>query len=156
LSFLYLEGGEPALRAVPVPDAMWGIDRPPQVLDAMSRCLGDFEWLLRSAAPEGLHGAAFRCEAWTVESKPGAGDEEEVKRESRAKRLHLHPRRVEERSMWAVDRAGILYGAMLARGGAPARVQVDYPKPGGRLITGTIPEALERIVASVLGVTLGT
>ena len=148
-------GGGAVLRQVPLPDEVWELDRPPVMLDRMSRGLGDFGALLARVAPEGLHGAAFRCEAWTVESRGPAGSKacDDLKREQHAGRLHVHPDRREERAVWAVDRAGITYGAMLLRGDTVARAQVSYPGPAKR-ITGTVPEALERIVMAVLGVSL--
>lgn len=45
----------------------------------MAACLGDFSGLLQSVAPEGLHGAAFRCEAWAVDAgMPGTERRSEV------------------------------------------------------------------------------
>src|SRR5580765_4334 len=112
LFFLYLTGGGVELR--PVPDAVWALDRPPAMLDRMSRVTGECSPLLQAAAPEGLHGAVFRCEVWSVEGgAPGTAERSELVSDSRAHRLHLRPDKVEARSAWAVDRAGITYGAML-------------------------------------------
>lgn len=156
LYFLYLEGGEPRLRDLEFPDEWWAADRPPVVLDAVSRCWGEYGDLLARAAPGSLHGAAFRSETWRVAtSPPGSPGYAEAERLARAHRLREHPDKVEERTIWAVDRAGITYGAVLERGASQARGQVSYPGPGRKGITGTIPEALERIVAAVLGVTIG-
>lgn len=155
LYFLYLKGGVPRLGQLPLSDAIWAQDRPPQVLDWVSRSLGDFSGLLQAVAPEGLHGAAFRTEVWTVkEPPPGTAERSEVQADYWAHRLHLRPDRVEARSMWAVDRAGIVYGAVQRRDIDTAPLtQVSYPGPGTRL-TGTIPEALERIVTAILAVSL--
>jgi hypothetical protein len=120
----------------------------------MSRVTGECSPLLQAAAPEGLHGAVFRCEAWSVEGgAPGTAERSELVSDSRAHRLHLRPDKVEARSAWAVDRAGITYGAMLTRGEREAKLQVHYPKAGRSTITGSVPESLGRIVAGVLGVT---
>lgn len=67
LYFLYLEGGEARVSQAPVPVFLWESD-PPRGLARMAACLGDFSGLLQSVAPEGLHGAAFRCEAWAVDA----------------------------------------------------------------------------------------
>jgi hypothetical protein len=155
LYFLYLKAGECHARQVPVPDAIWGIDAPPRVLARLADGAGEFSGLLRSAAPEGLHGAAFRCEAWAVAGgKPGTDREREVTAASRARRLHVHPDRVESRCMYAVDRAGITYSAMQARGEAEVQRSVSYPRPGRADFAGIIPEALDRLVMSLLGVEL--
>jgi hypothetical protein len=155
LYFMYLSGGGCVLRPLPVPDGIWARDRPPRVLSAMASGLGDFSGLLQRVAPEGLHGAAFRCEAWCVTGgKPGSARAAEVTAASRARLLHLHPDRVEARNMFAVDRAGITYSAMQARGDAEVRTQVHYPRPGGPAITGTIPAALDRLVTALLGVSI--
>jgi hypothetical protein len=155
LYFLYLEGGKPRLSGLRFPDGIWASGRPPEVLDAVSRCWDDFRGLLRQAAPQALHGAAFRCEMWRVETPPEDSPEyQEARRMALQRRLREHLDRVEGRSMWAVDRAGIAYGAVLDRGTAHARVMPPrYPGAAGR-ITGTIPEALDRIVTAMLGVTI--
>ncbi len=155
LFFLYLEGGKCRASALPVPDAIWATDAPPRVLARMADGLGEFPGLLSSVAPEGLHGAAFRCEAWAVSGgKPGSRREREVTAASRARQLHVHPDRVESRCMYAVDRAGITYSAMLARGQRQVKPSVSYPKPGEPGFSGIIPNALDRLVMSLLGVEL--
>lgn len=118
----------------------------------MSRTLGDFTGLLRQAAPEGLHGAAFRCETWIVaEPAPGTAERSEVMADQLAHRLHQRADRQEARSMWAVDRAGIIYGAVQRRDiDAEPHKQLTYPGPGRRP-SGTIPEALQRLVTATLG-----
>ena len=155
LYFLYLEGGEPRLSQVSIPDRVWAQDRPPQVLDAMSRVMDEWGPVLAAIAPAGLHGAGFYCESWMVEQpEPGTAERSEVQAAAHAHRLHERPDKVEARSMWAVDRAGITYGAVLRRGiDAEPQTQVSYPGPGRRL-SGTIPAALERIVAALLAITL--
>lgn len=155
LYFLYLHEGKCHARPVPVPDALWAAGTPPRVLARMADGLGEFSSLLSAAAPEGLHGAAFRCEAWAVESgKPGTERESEVSAASLARKLHLHPDRVESRCVYAVDRAGITYSAMQARGEDEVRRAVSYPKPGRPELDGIIPEALDRLVTALLGVEL--
>jgi len=143
------------LRQVEVPDFIWGIDRPPAVLARMAEGLGEFSGLLSAVAPEGLHGAAFYCETWTVmQGAPGTAERSELMTDSFAHRLHLRADRVEARSMWSVDRAGITYGAMLRRGvDDEPQTQVSHAGPG-RKIRGDIPAALERIVSAMLAVTM--
>jgi hypothetical protein len=115
----------------------------------------EFSALLQAAAPEGLHGAAFRCEAWAVAGgKPGTERASEVMAASMARKLHLHPDRVESRCVYAVDRAGTTYSVMQARGEDEVKRAVSYRKPGRAEVSGIIPCALDRIVTAVLGVDL--
>jgi hypothetical protein len=155
LFFLYLEGGRCRARPLPVPDFMWEIDAPPRVLSRMADGLGEVGGLLASVAPEGLHGAAFRCEAWAVDAgMPGTERRSEVSAASMARQLHVHPDRVESRCMYAVDRAGITYSAMRAKGSDEVKRSVSYPKPGKPGFSGIIPNALDRLVTALLGVEL--
>jgi hypothetical protein len=125
------------------------------VLSRIASCLGDFSGLLQSDAPEGLHGAAFRCEAWTVDAgMPGTERRSEVSAATMARRLHVHPGRVESRCFYAVDRGGITYSVMQAKGAAEVRRSAHYPKPGRPEISGVIPAALDRLVTALLGVEL--
>lgn len=155
LWFLYLQGGEAVLRHIDLPLFIWTLDRPPVVPSRLADGLGEFSGLLSSAAPEGLHGAAFYTETWTVAEPPaGTAERSELLSDSYAHRLHLRPDRVEARSMWAVDRAGITYGALLRRDlDKEPRTQVSATGPG-RQIRGGVPAALERIVSAMLAVTM--
>lgn len=156
LYFLYLEGGQPRLSQILVPLRMWALDRPPQVLERLSRATGKWAPLLQATAPEGLHGAAFYCETWAVDqAPPGTAERSEVEADAWAHRLYLRDDRVEARSMWAVDRAGILYNALLRRDvDTVPLMSMHHPGPDGRPAVGTVPEALGRIVSSILGVGL--
>jgi len=121
----------------------------------MADGLGEFSGLLSSVAPEGLHGAGFRCEAWAVTgAKAGTRREREVTAAARARRLHVHPDRIESRCMYAVDRAGITYSAMQARGESEVKRSVSYPRAGEPGFSGIIPDALDRLVMGLLGVEL--
>jgi hypothetical protein len=105
-------------------------------------------------APEGLHGAAFRCEAWEISGgKPGTAQRSEAIADSMAHRIHERPDRKETRAMYAVDRAGITYAAVQRRGEAEVRRSIAFPGAGGGF-AGTIPLALDKIVTAVLGVTI--
>lgn len=153
LFFLYLEGGKCRASALPLPDEIWALDAPPRVLSRLADGSGEFSGLLQAAAPEGLFGAGFRCEAWAVTGgKPGSRREREVTAASKARQLHVHPDRVESRCMYAVDRAGTTYSATLARGGDEVKRSVSYRKPGRADFGGIIPDALDRLVTAVLGV----
>jgi len=155
LYFLYLEAARPRLSQVPLPDGVWGPDRPPAVLASMADDLTVIGGLLREVAPEGLHGTAFRCESWMVDGgRPGTERRSEVTAASMAKRLHLHPDRVEIRNMYAVDRAGITYAAVQRRGSSDVERTVLYPGSGKGGFTGTIPSALDQLVTALLGVPL--
>lgn len=148
-------GGEPVLRSLLLPEEVWALDRPPAVLARLASGAAEFTRLLSAVAPEGLHGAAFRCESWTVaEPPPGTAERSELEADAHAHRLHLRPDRVEARSMWAVDRAGTTYGAVMRRDlDAEPQVRVSYPGPGRR-IRGNIPRSLERLVSAMLAVTM--
>jgi hypothetical protein len=125
------------------------------VLARLAEGAGEFSGLLSAVAPEGLHGAAFRCEAWMVQGgKPGSKREREVAAASRARTLDTHPDRVEARCMYAVDRAGNTYSATLARGEALVKRSVAYRKAGHADFAGIIPDALDRLVTALLGVEL--
>jgi hypothetical protein len=155
LYFLYLEGGESRASALPLPDVIWTMDAPPRVLSRLADGAGEFSGLLSSVAPEGLHGAAFRCEAWVVEAgKPGTERYSEATAASMARRLDTHPDRVESRCMYGVDRAGTTYSATQARGQDEVRQSVSYRKPGRPDFSGIIPNALDRLVMAVLEVDL--
>jgi hypothetical protein len=157
LCFVYVEGGRGRVSELPLPEAIWSVDRPPLVLARCAEALGGgrVSDLLQRVALEGLHGAAFRCEAWEVDGgRPGTAQRSEAMAEQHAGRLHLHPGRREIRSLYAVDRAGITYAAVQRRGEEEVRRSVVYPKPGGDSFTGTIPSALDRIVTGMLGVSM--
>jgi hypothetical protein len=152
LYLLYLEGGRCRASQVDVPASYWSAAPPARVLEALAGGLGDFSGLLQPAAPEGLHGAAFRCEMWEVRADPGT--EEETRAAAVERRLSAHPDRVEVRSMWAADRGGASYGVTLERESGSVRRLVTYPKPGVPGFTGIIPAALDRLVTAMLGVEL--
>lgn len=155
LCLLYLDEGKCRARPVLVPDQYWAAAPPSHVLAAIADGLGGFSGLLRSVAPEGLHGAAFRCEMWQVSGAEGdTAALAEAEAAARARRLHAHPGRVEVRSMWAVDRGGASYDVTLARVTGEVRRSVSYPKPGVPGMTGTIPDALDKLVTVLTGAEL--
>jgi hypothetical protein len=149
LYFLYLDDGKCHARHLCVPDAVWASGPPTSVLSAMADCFGEISDLL-PAAPGALHGAAFYTETWTVDAAaPGTAERSEVMADAMAHRVHTRSDRVEARAMWAVDRAGIIYGALQRRDVDKApRTIVTYPGPGRR-IAGEVPKALERMVAAM-------
>jgi hypothetical protein len=72
-------------------------------------------------------------------------------------RVSQLPDRVEARSIWCVDRAGITYTVFQRRAlEAEITRSVSYPKAGDRGFTGAVPAALDRLVTAMLGVTLPT
>jgi hypothetical protein len=154
LYFLYLEDRKCRVSRMGVPDALWASGPPPSVLSALADYLGEISGLLQPIAPGTLHGAAFYTETWTV-PQPDAGTAErsEVMADAMAHRIYTRPDRVEARTMWAVDRAGIVYGALQRRDIDPVpRTTVAYPKAGAR-IGGDVPKALERMVTAMLAET---
>ena len=155
LGFVYVENGACRVSELPLPEAIWSTDRPPAVLARLAEGFGEWDDLLQDVAPEGLYGAAFRCEAWEISGgKPGTAERSEAMADSAAHRLHVRPDRKEIRSIYAVDRAGITYSAVQRRGESNVRKSIAYPEPGKHGFSGTIPGALDLIVASLLGVSL--
>jgi hypothetical protein len=155
LFWLALEGGMPGLVPAAVTPGTWLLAPPAMVLSLIADGCGEFSGPLRASAPEALHGAAFYSETWlTMHRTDDAEGIARAKADARAHRIHERPDRVEARLLWAVDRAGTVYAAMLRRGiDSEPRTQVEYPG-AGRTIKGDIPAALERIVSAVLAVTL--
>jgi hypothetical protein len=155
LYWLTVERGEPSLAPAPIPWDAWSLGPPAGVLSAIADGCRGSAGALHSFAPDGLHGAAFFTETWMViRPSDAAAEIAEAKADARAHRIHQRPDRVEARSMWAVDRAGNVYVAMLRRGIDDVPVtKVEYAGPG-RTIRGDIPAALERIVSAVLAVTM--
>ena len=155
LFWLALEGGMPRLVPAPVTPGTWLLGPPAMVLAAIADGCSEFRDPLRKSAPEALHGAAFYSESWLTTHR--LDDTEGIARakaDARAHRIHARPDRTEARTLWAVDRAGTVYAAVLRRGAdREPRTQVEYPGPG-RTIRGDVPAALERIVSAVLAVTL--
>ncbi len=154
LCFLYVEAGRPRISALLLPDEMWSADRPPAVLARFAAISTSHSSLLASVAPEGLHGAAFRCEAWEIDAgKPGTARRSEALADSMAHRIEQRPDAKEIRSIYAVDRAGITYAAVQRRGEDDVRRSIAYPGAGSGF-SGTIPCALDQIVTAVLGVAM--
>ena len=150
----YVENGQCRLAQIPVPEMLWSINEPPIVLASLADAGLDGASLLQSAAPAGLYGAAFRCEAWEVDGgKPGTEQRRQALADSKARRLKDRPDRFEIRSIYGVDRAGITYAAAQRRGETDVRRSIAYPKPGHGF-AGTIPNALDRLVTSFLGVSM--
>lgn len=90
---------------------------------------------------------------WQVRTgPPGGGDHEKAVEDAGNRRLYAHPDRVEVRSIWAVDRAGISYDATVERGAGEVRRTARWPKPGSLAVTGAVPDALDRLVTTLLGV----
>lgn len=152
---VYYRDGRGHLGRLPIPDAIWSSGPPADVLDALADASGDGADLLREFAPAELFGVAFRTEMWMVSAPSGSVAAEDLKKRARAAggRVPTMPERVEARSMWAVDRAGITYSAFQVRGSDEVRRSVSYPK-AGRPFTGAVPKALDRLVTAFLGVTL--
>ena len=155
LWFLYLRGGEPVLSQVEIPDFIWATGPPPAVLAALAEGLGEFSGFLRASAPEGLHGAGFYCETWTVMQPPaGTAERSELMADAMARRVWTRADRVEARSMWAVDRAGAGYSVLMRRDlDAAPHTQVTAAGPGRRLADG-VHLSLERMVTAMLAVTI--
>jgi hypothetical protein len=145
----------PDLVPAPLTPGTWSLGPPAVILSLIADGCGEFSGPLRESAPGGLHGAAFYSESWLTMHRPDDAEGiAEAKADARARRIHARPDRVEARTLWAVDRAGTVYAAVLRRGIDDEPLsQVEYSGPG-RTIRGDIPAALERIVSAVLAVTM--
>ena len=154
LYWLHLERGRPKLRQVGIPDLMWALDRPPAVLGRIAVTMAAGRY--RSPWPD-LFGMAVRHEGWKVEVDPDAPDAKRVSRhvaaQSREHLLHTRPDRIEARMFYAVDRAGWTYQAEQKRGQLRAE-RMAVPPASDPTITGAVVDALDLMVATMLGVTL--
>jgi hypothetical protein len=154
LYWLHLERGRPKLRQVGIPDLMWSLDRPPAVLGRIAVTMAAGRY--RSPWPD-LFGMAVRHEGWKVEVDPDAPDAKAVSRrvaaQSREHVLHTRPDRIEARMFYAVDRAGWTYQAEQKRGQLRAE-RMAVPPASDPTITGAVVDALDLMVATMLGVTL--
>ena len=154
LYWLHLERGRPKLRQVGIPDLMWRMDRPPDVLAVIARTMraGRF----RSPWPD-LYGMAVRHEAPEVEIDPQAPGARLLARRTAAQAtehtLHTRPDRIEARMFYAVDRAGWTYQAEQKRGQVRAERMAVAPA-SDPTITGAVVDALDLMVATLLAVTL--
>jgi hypothetical protein len=155
LYWLHVERGRPKLRQVGIPDLTWQLDRPPAVLEIIAKMMAAGRY--RSPWPD-LHGVAVRHEGWKVEldqpSSPAAlAKARRLHAQSLAHTLHTRPDRIEARMFYAVDRAGWTYQAELKRGQLRAD-RMAMPPGGDPTITGAVVDALDLMVATLLGVTL--
>jgi hypothetical protein len=129
-----------------VPDVVWAEGPPAQVLGVVAQSMAEppYREALVALAPDNFYGVAFRCETWTV-STP-AGDEAAKRRMMRAARrrkLHAHPDRIEQRTVWAMTRMG-QFSAFQARGHAEIDTRrVQDPE-------GDIPDALVTMFRTIV------
>jgi len=156
---VYLFGlsmGRPHLHRMDVPDEVWGLTRPPLVLEQVAAEAEHRTGMLAAVAPPDLHAAGFCCETWSMrdETVPGTPEHARLDAAARAHRLHRHPDRIESRTMWVVDRAGITYMATWPRGESAPHRYTDFPGAGRDRARGAVPETLDRLVQALLGVSL--
>lgn len=152
---VYHRGGRCHLGRLAIPDAIWATGPPAGVLGALADAAYTEAFMLQLLAPGELHGAAFFTEIWMASARgadEAAGLTERAKAAGGVSKL---PDRVEARSIWAVDRAGITYSAFQTRGSDEVQRSVWYPK-AGQPFTGRVPDALDKLVTAFLGVTLPT
>ena len=150
----YVESGRCRLAQIPLPEMVWAMDEPARVLASFASAGLDEAVTLQAVAPPGLYGAAFRCEAWEVNGgKPGTDQRRQALADSKARRLKDRPDRLEIRTIYGVDRGGVTYAAVQRRGETDVRRSIAYPKPG-HWFAGTVPNALDRMVTSFLGVSM--
>lgn len=155
---LRVGAGQCEVRPIPLPTAVWASGPPAEVLRQMAADLKGGPAhvdVLRRHVPADLYGCAFRAEAWGVQARTGTPEAAECLAAARARRLASHPDRIEIRTVWAVDRAGISYDAMQERGSDEVTSRVVYPSPGSpEGFAGTVFEALDDLVTALLGVTV--
>jgi hypothetical protein len=161
LHTVYYRGGEAVIGQVPVPDEVWASGPPAQVLASLASSVTRsplHTGLLRALAPEYLHGIAFFSEVWVVEARARTPEGDDLHKRASAVgyRVGKLPERREARSIICVDRAGVTYSVMQLRGEDDIMRDMTYPKPGSPppATTGTVPEALDKMVTAFTGVTL--
>lgn len=161
LYFLYADASGARLSQACVPRGAWSRGRPPEVLEEMSYVLqeaaADEAGVLGSLRWESLYGVAFRCEAYFAianeRTDPGSGGRLEA--DAAARRISERPDRVEIRFIQAVDRDGTFYFVQQRRDNGEVTSDV-FPADGdGPQVSGTVPEALNRMAAALLGVPSG-
>lgn len=157
LYFLYADAFGARLSQAAVPYGAWSRGRPPEVLEEMSYVLqagaaedGSTLAILR---PESLYGMAFRSEAYFAvaneRTDPGSG--ERLVADARARRISQRPDRVEIRFIQAVDRDGTFYYVHQRRDSGEIASDVSPGGGDGPQVGGTVPEALMRMAAALLG-----
>ena len=156
LYFLYMDGLGARLSQAAVPYGAWR-GRPPEALEEMSYALQNGAGELRPAAPKSLYGMAFRCEAYYAvaneRTNPGSG--RRLEEDARARRISQRPDRVEIRFIQAVDRDGTVYYVSQRRDtGEVSSDVIPADDAEGAQVGGTVPEALDRMVAALLGVAM--
>lgn len=131
-----------------VPDPVWASGPPAQVLADLARNMTEppYRQALVTLAPESFHGVVFRCETWTVATP--VSDEAAVQRAQRAahrRKLHAHPDRIEQRTVWAMTRMG-MFTAFETRG----QDGIDTQRVDG--LEGDVPDALMTMFRAVVSV----
>jgi hypothetical protein len=152
--FMYLSGGRCRLSQLPVPDSRWSGRPLADTLLEFAAMAGEFSRLLQSTTPAELYGAAFRSEAFIVDTpESDTAAFAAAFAAQRARRLKHHPGRVEVRQMWAVDRARVTYFTAVERVTGQIRRRIVPPSPGLDPV-GDVADALDQIVTALLGVPL--
>lgn len=157
LYFLYADGSGARLSQAAVPYGSWSRGRPPQVLEEISYILQEAAAedvaTLVSLRPESLYGMAFRSEAYyaTANERTDPGSGERLEADALARRISERPDRVEIRFIQAVGQDGTFYYVQQRRDNGEVTSEV-FPDGGdGPQVGGTVPEALMRITAALLG-----
>jgi hypothetical protein len=149
-----LRDGQPVLNQIPVPEGLWALARPPQVLEEIARAASNARYYPGQAEDDAEYGPAygfgFLYEGWAIHSDTMCGSERD-QADAAAHRLHTRPDRVEVRLFAAVDRDQITYHVMKSRnGGAFAQVEV-HPPGDSHSIGGVVIDALAQLVKGVVG-----
>jgi hypothetical protein len=139
-----LEASESGIRVVALeaqfPESFWQRERPADVLERLASIMERHQ----VRPPDVTVGFAFLSEAWMILNPSPLDLAIGAK-----KRTQDHRRRIEVRTVCAVDQEGTAYYLVRPRGGTPQSwASTD--------LRGTIPDALRRMIAVIHGVGAAT
>lgn len=154
--FLNVQRHGPALRRAKLPAGFWHThERPAGALAALADRAGIWAPVLQAAAPPALYGIGFAAEAWEILTMP---DDSDAKRrqdhiDAQEHRLYARPDRAEIATLVAVDRAGLTYSCSRRRDTGTLEREMLRRDPEHSAL-GVVPDALDQLVQSMLGVML--
>ncbi len=151
LLFLAAAGPDVHARPLGLPPFIWSGRTPSAVLAGIATAAEEMmaAWSVR--IPPGLLGAGLRCEAMVLADLPVT----EVTAMT-PDMVRAHPGAVLGRFACAVDRNGVTYGVETDHHGSILGGRIVVPGERHTAATGTIPDALDRILTALLGIDLPT
>lgn len=142
--------GPPVLSRIPVPEGLWALARPPQVLAEIARAASAARYYPGQQEDNeeygSAYGFAFLHEGWAIVSDSTCSSRERDAADAAAHRLHTRPDKVEVRLFSAVDREQTRYAVMRSRGGTMDEVLVGSADDLGDGPGGAVIDALTRLV----------